>query len=118
MKMMVNKEWYKLILTHAQRTKPETKIQELFKNYRHNQGLSLTKLGLHVISSMDIEREDFNLPNIRITPRVRLLLDRYMQYPYYFEKKWLVLFSTEDRIFYKMYGKDWDSFVEHMEENL
>ena len=35
-----------------------------------------------------------------------------------FKKKWLVLFSTEDRIFYKMYGKDWDSFVEHMEENL
>jgi len=116
--MMVNKEWYSQILAHAQRTKPDTKIQDLFKNYRNNHGLSLTKLGLHVISSMDIEREEFRLPKIKITPRVRLLLDRYMQYPYYFDKNWLVLFSTEDRIFYKMYGKNWDSFVEHMEENL
>lgn len=115
---MVNKEWYKTILQHAQRTKPETKIQDLFKNYRNNQGLSLTKRGLHVISSMDIEREEFRLPKIKITPRVRLLLDRYMKYPYYFDNIWLVLFSAEDRIFYKMYGKDWDNFVSHMEENL
>ena len=115
---MVNKEWYNTVLQHAQRTRPEAKIQHLFKNYRNNQGLSLTKLGLHVISSMDIEREEFRLPKIKITPRVRLLLDRYMQYPYFFDKNWLVLFSAEDRIFYKMYGKDWDNFVSHMEENL
>tara|TARA_B100000579_G_scaffold406789_1_gene393520 strand:- start:718 stop:1062 length:345 start_codon:yes stop_codon:yes gene_type:complete len=114
----VNKEWYKLILTHANRTKPETKIQDLFSNYRNNTGLSLTKLGLHVISSMNIEREEFRLPKVKITPRIRLLLDRYMQYPYYFDKQWLILFSTEDRIFYKMYGKDWDNFLSHMEENL
>jgi hypothetical protein len=98
---MVNKEWYSHILTHAQRTKPETNIKDLFKNYRNDTGLSLSKLGLHVISSMDIEREEFKLPKIKITPRVRLLLDRYMQYPYYFDKNWLVLFSTEDRIFNK-----------------
>ena len=114
----MNKEWYKLILTHANRTKPETKIQDLFSNYRNNTGLSLTKLGLHVISSMNIEREEFRLPKVKITPRIRLLLDRYMQYPYYFDKQWLILFSTEDRIFYKMYGKDWDNFLSHMEENL
>ena len=116
--MMVNKEWYNTILTHAQRTRPSTKIHDLFKNYRNSTGLSLTKLGLHVICSMDIEREEFRLPNIKITPKVRLLLDRYMQYPYYFEKKWLVLFSTEDRIFFKMYGKEWENFIQHMEENL
>ena len=115
---MVNKEWYKLILTHANRTKPETKIQALFSNYRYNTGLSLTKLGLHTISSMDIEREEFRLPKVKITPRIRLLLDRYMQYPYYFDKQWLILFSTEDRIFYKMYGKDWENFLNHMDENL
>jgi len=115
---MANKEWYNKILVHAQRTRPEIKIQDLFKNYRNNIGLSLTKLGLHVICSMDIEREEFKLPKIKITPRIRLLLDRYMQYPYYFDAKWLVLFSSEDRIFYKMYGKDWDNFIEHMKENL
>jgi len=115
---MVNKEWYKILLQHAQRTRPETKITDLIKNYRNETGLSLTKLGLHVICSMDIEREEFRLPKIKITPRVRLLLDRYMQYPYFFDKNWLVLFSTEDRIFYKMYGKDWDNFVGHMEENI
>ena len=115
---MVHKEWYSQILSHAQRTKPETKIQDLFKNYRNHTGLSLTKLGLHVISSMGIEREEFRLPKIKITPHIRLLLDRYMQYPYYFDKNWLVLFSAEDRIFYKMFGKDWDNFVSHMEENL
>jgi len=116
--MMVNKEWYKQLLEHAQRTRPQTTIKDLFKNYRHDTGLSLTKLGLHVICSMDIEREDFKLPKIKITPRIRLLMDRYMQYPYYFDKSWLVLFSTEDRIFYKMYGRDWDNFIQHMEENL
>ena len=115
---MVNKEWYKILLQHAQRTRPETKITDLIKNYRNETGLSLTKLGLHVICSMDIEREEFRLPKIKITPRVRLLLDRYMQYPYFFDKNWLVLFSTEDRIFFKMYGKDWDNFVDHMEENI
>ena len=115
---MVNKEWYNKVLEHAQRTRPNTKIQDLFKNYRNDQGLSLTKLGLHVICNMDIEREEFRLPKVKITPRIRLLLDRYMQYPYYFDAKWLVLFSTEDRIFYKMYGKEWDNFVAHMEENL
>ena len=94
------------------------KITDLIKNYRNETGLSLTKLGLHVICSMDIEREEFRLPKIKITPRVRLLLDRYMQYPYFFDKNWLVLFSTEDRIFYKMYGKNWDNFVSHMEENI
>ena len=107
---MVNKEWYKILLQHAQRTRPETKITDLIKNYRNETGLSLTKLGLHVICSMDIEREEFRLPKIKITPRVRLLLDRYMQYPYFFDKNWLVLFSTEDRIFYKMYGKDWKCY--------
>ena len=114
---MANKEWYNKILEHAQRTRPETKIQDLFKNYRKDTGLSLTKLGLHVICSMDIEREEFRLPTIKITPKIRLLLDRYMQYPYFFDKNWLVLFSTEDRIFYKMYGKDWDNFISHMQEN-
>ena len=68
---MVNKEWYSHILTHAQRTRPETNIKDLFKNYRNDTGLSLSKLGLHVISSMDIEREEFKLPKIKITPRVR-----------------------------------------------
>ena len=115
---MVNKEWYNKILTHAQRTRPETTIHDLFKNYRNDTGLSLTKLGLHIICSMNIEREEFRLPKVKITPRIRLLLDRYMQYPYYFDKQWLILFSTEDRIFYKMYGKDWDNFLSHMEENL
>ena len=116
--MMVNKEWYNQILEHAQRTRPQTTIKDLFKNYRHDTGLSLTKLGLHVICSMDIEREDFKLPKIKITPRIRLLMDKYMQYPYFFDKSWLVLFSAEDRIFYKMYGRDWDNFIQHMEENL
>ena len=115
---MVNKEWYNTLLQHAQRTRPETKIQDLFVNYRNDTGLCLSKLGLHVICSMDIEREEFRLPKIKITPRIRLLLDRYMQYPYFFDKNWLVLFSTEDRIFYKMYGKEWNNFLQHMEENL
>ena len=70
---MVNKEWYSHILTHAQRTRPETNIKDLFKNYRNDTGLSLSKLGLHVISSMDIEREEFRLPKIKITPHIASL---------------------------------------------
>ena len=44
---MVNKEWYNTLLQHAQRTRPETKIQDLFINYRNDTGLCLSKLGLH-----------------------------------------------------------------------
>jgi len=117
-KIIVKKEWYNTLLAHAQRTRTDTKLKDLINNYRNDTGLQLTKLGLHIMLSMDIEREEFELPNIKITPRIRLLLDRYMQYPYYFDKKVLVLFSTEDRIFYKMFGNKWDNFIQHMEENI
>ena len=115
---MANKEWYNNILVHAQRTRADTTLKDLINNYRNDTGLQLTKLGLHIMLSMDIDREEFKLPNIKITPRLRLLMDRYMQYPYYFDKRVLVLFSSEDRIFYKMFGNNWDNFIQHMDENL
>ena len=71
---MVNKEWYNKIVVHAQRTRPSTTLHDIFTNYRNEQGLCLTKLGLHVICSMDIEREEFKLPEIKITPNFNIAL--------------------------------------------
>ena len=45
-------------------------------------------------------------------------MDRYNQYPYYFTKNQLILFGSEDRIMYKLYGKNLDAWIEHMEEQL
>jgi hypothetical protein len=50
--------------------------------------------------------------------RMRVLLDKYNQYPYYISKRELVLYGIEDRMLYKLYGHDLDAWVEHMEENL
>ena len=94
-------------------------IRHLFKNYRNGKGLSLTKLGLRVLQDMEFEFERFKLDDeVKFTAKLRILLDRYNKYPYYIARHELVLFGNEDRIMFKLYGKNLDSWIEHMEENI
>lgn len=101
------------------RTKPDIRLKDLFKNRRGDVGLCLTKYGLHHMCSMlkTSKRSAFPLNKIKITPRIRMLLDKYMTEPFYFDKKWLVLFKNEDRLMYNLHGRNWDNFVEYMEVN-
>lgn len=94
-------------------------LRSIFKNYRRGKGVSLTKFGLEVLKDMGIESEVFRLQDeVKFTAHLRILLDKYSKYPYYISKHTLVLFGEEDRILFKLYGKNLDAWVEHMEENI
>lgn len=112
---------YNQVLAHA-KTLPDhawVDTRHLFKNYRNGKGLSLTRLGLRVLQDMGFEFEIFKFENeVKFTAKLRILLDRYNKYPYYISRNELVLFGNEDRIMFKLYGKDLESWVEHMEENI
>lgn len=112
--------FYKDVLEHAKTLKygDNIKIRQIFKNYRNGQGLNLTKFGVFVLNDMGFECEHFML-NVepKFNAHLRILLDRYNKYPYYISKRELVLYGSEDRMLYKLYGHDLDAWVEHMEEN-
>lgn len=114
-------DFYNAVLAHAKTTKygDDIDLRHIFKNYRNNKGLNLTRFGLFVLTDMGFESESFPQPNdVKFTGKLRVLLDRYNQYPYYIDRKQLILFNTEDRILYKLYGHDLQAWAEHMEENL
>jgi|TARA_R110001606_G_scaffold360895_2_gene513919 hypothetical protein len=119
---MTTKAFYNSILVHAKNsavTDEHVSLRDLFKNYRNNSGLSLTRLGFRVMQQMDVEYETFKSSDeIKFTAKFRIMMDRYNQYPYYVTKNQLTLFGSEDRIMYKMYGKDLNAWIEHMEEQL
>jgi hypothetical protein len=113
--------FYDKVLAHAKTMSygEDINIRNIFKNYRKNKGLSLTRFGMFVLTDMGIESETFKLLNeVKFTAQLRILLDRYNKYPYYISKHTLVLFGDEDRILYKLYGHDLDAWVEHMKENI
>ena len=112
-------DFYDIVLKHARVELGWATLRHLFKNYRDGQGLNLTKLGLTCLKDMDFEYEIFKADKeIKFTGRFRVLLDRYNKYPYYIDRQHLILFGTEDRIMFKLYGKDLDAWMEHMETNL
>lgn len=119
---MTTEAFYNSILTHAKNSHWDDEnisLRNLFKNYRNNSGLSLTRLGLRIMQDMGIEYETFKSNDeIKFTAKFRIVMDRYNQYPYYFTKNQLILFGSEDRIMYKLYGKNLDAWIEHMEEQL
>lgn len=118
---MTTTEFYSSVLAHAQTLNYGDRItlRHVFKNYRNNKGLSLTKFGVLVLNSMNFESEHFVLnKEPTFNAHLRILLDRYNQYPYYISKRELILYGTEDRMLYKLYGHDLDAWVEHMKENI
>lgn len=113
--------FYDAVLNHAKTLKYNEQItlRNIFKNYRNGQGLSLTKFGVLVLNSMGIESEHFLLnKEPMFNAHLRMLLDRYNQYPYYISKREIVLYGSEDRMLYKLYGHDLDAWIEHMKENI
>lgn len=121
--MTTTKAFYDNVLNHARNNFSDIhrniNIRHIFKNYRNNKGLNLTRFGLLVFQDMGIESESFILDkDITFTAHLRILLDRYNKYPYYIDRSRLILFGEEDRILFKLYGKDLDAWVEHMEQNL
>jgi|TARA_R110000868_G_scaffold1415_5_gene11105 hypothetical protein len=112
-------DFYNLVLQQARTEQDWVTLRHLFKNYRNGEGLNLTKLGLNSLKAMGIEYEIFKAEKeIKFTGKFRVLLDRYNKYPYYIDRNYLVLFGTEDRIMFKLYGKDLEAWMEHMEHNL
>ena len=116
---MTTTTFYREVLDNARKTNEWATLRHLFKNYRNGKGLNLTKLGLTTLMDMGFECEAFKVTSdLTFTAHLRILLDRYNKYPYYLDRNKLVLFGSEDRIMYKLYGKDLQSWVEHMENNL
>ena len=114
-------DFYKQVLAHAKTMKygERFNLRNIFKNYRNGKGLSLTKFGVVVLMDMGVEAERFILKEPAVfTAKLRTLLDRYNQYPYYITRHELILYGIEDRMLYKLYGHDLDAWVEHMEANL
>jgi len=120
---MTTKTFYDTVLEHARANFSDIHrnitIRHIFKNYRNNRGLNLTRFGLLVFQDMGVESESFPISDdIKFTAHLRILLDRYNKYPYYIDRARIILFGEEDRILFKLYGKDLEAWVEHMEENL
>jgi|TARA_B110000503_G_C7158747_1_gene418609 hypothetical protein len=118
---MTTQGFYKRVLDTAKTLKygDQITIRHIFKNYRNGQGLNLTKFGVLVLNNMGIENETFKLNKEPVfTARMRILLDKYNQYPYYISRRELILYGSEDRMLYKLYGHDLDAWIEHMEGNL
>lgn len=111
--------FYRSVLDHAKQENEWVTLRHLFKNYRNGKGLNLTKLGLTTLISMGYDCETFKISSeLTFTAKLRILLDRYNKYPYYIDRNKLVLFGSEDRIMFKLYGKDLNAWVEHMETNI
>ena len=118
---MTTPGFYKSVLDTAKTLKygDRITIRHIFTNYRNGQGLNLTKFGVLVLSEMGFEKEVFKLNKQPVfTARMRVLLDKYNKYPFYISRRELILYGSEDRVLYKLYGHDLDAWVEHMEENL
>lgn len=119
----MTKTFYNSVLEHARNNFSDIhrniQIRHIFKNFRNNRGLHLTRFGLLVLQDMGFESETFHIEqDVKFTAHLRIILDRYNKYPYYIDRARIILFGEEDRILYKLYGKDIEAWVEHMEENL
>ena len=87
---------------------------KIFQNFRvrrgQPEGLRLTHLGNELLKR-NFEYFEFN-HSIMPTPRMYLVLDNQMQWPYYFTKKKMVLYNREDASWYKLNGNDIESFID------
>jgi hypothetical protein len=87
---------------------------KIFNNFRikngEPQGLKLSYLG-NEICKRNFEFWEFD-HSIIPTPKMYLVLDNQMNWPYYFTKKKMVLYNKEDASWYKINGSDIESFIE------
>lgn len=87
---------------------------KIFSNYRvskqDTKGLKLTYLGNELLKR-HYDCYDFS-HDIIPTPKMYLALDTHMQWPYYFTKKKMVLYSQEDAAWYRMNGNSIEDFTD------
>ena len=87
---------------------------KIFSNYRvtknDTKGLKLTYLGNELLKR-HYDSYEFK-HDILPTPKMYLALDNHMQWPYYFTKKKMVLYSHEDAAWYRMNGGNIEDFVD------
>jgi hypothetical protein len=87
---------------------------KVFSNYRvskqDTKGLKLTYLGNELLKR-HYDCYDFS-HDIIPTPKMYLALDNHMQWPYYFTKKKMVLYSQEDAAWYRMNGNSIEDFTD------
>ena len=87
---------------------------KIFSNFRVRngipEGLRLTYLGNELLKR-NFTPYEFNHETVP-TPKIYLLFDQKMQWPYYFSKKKLVLYNQDDAAWYKINGHDLPSFLD------
>lgn len=87
---------------------------KIFDNFRMKNGqpcgLRLTYLGNELLNR-NFDCFEFK-HDINPTPKMYLVLDRKMTWPYYFTKKKIVLYCQEDASWYKLNGNDIEAFLE------
>jgi len=88
---------------------------KIFNNYRVSKqkgpmGLRLTYLGNELLKQHYTFYEYDH--SINPTPKMYVMLDNTMEWPYYFTKKKMVMYSQEDSAWYKLNGSDINAFIQ------
>jgi len=73
-------------------------------------GLRMTKLGFSLLKSK-YDSYPFVIGEEGIHKNLLIQLHKHMSWPYYIDKKKLVMFSGDDAMWMKMYGNDIDKFT-------
>jgi len=73
-------------------------------------GLRLTYLGNELLKQHYTFYEYDH--SINPTPKMYVMLDNTMEWPYYFTKKKMVMYSQEDSAWYKLNGSDINAFIQ------
>ena len=82
-----------------------------FMNKRSNKGLKLTETGLQVFSkclenfTVEFQEDHF------MTGYHRLFLDRFLQHPYHYNVKRIVLFDREEAFMFKLTAANLDQLM-------
>ena len=90
----------------------------LFKNFQYSEttcsGLRLTKLGFTLLKEQyDMYR--FPIPKTGLHNKLLLRLHEHMKWPYYLDRKNLLLFSEEDAMWLKLVGNDVEKFAKGLD---
>jgi hypothetical protein len=90
----------------------------LFYNPSNHLSMRLTKPGVKFLSdTLKLKHYKFALPK-SITPKVLLLLERHIHYPYYIAHiKNVVIFDEVTAIMLQLHGNDLETYLTNIEDN-
>ena len=93
-------------------------IKLIFKNFQYSEttctGLRLTKLGFTLLKEQyDMYRFPINKEGMH--NNLLLRLHEHMKWPYYLDRKNLILFSEEDAMWLKLVGNDVEKFAKGLD---